>query len=301
MHRSSTQLADIREDLADFGAALAESSESEWRRKRGAGAALGLQRDRNRLARELRQRRLRIERVDVRAAAVHEQVQDALRLCGQRRFLAAPADCIDASVGAKQRCQAPRLPSHAAALQHLASGDKQILVSSSQALLNRQMRTRSSRATPARSAPKRISGCGAGPAKSSFAFQVCSPTLITGAQLKPSFSGSCRASTMKSIVSPFSTAIPLSCLRAGTVHRPRCQLAMPAGHNAPANSVAIRHRRLAVTKRSFDVQLPGTGLTQRRTTACSGCSPGFAARGASIAFPNRGAGSVAPPCQRSET
>ena len=34
-----------------------------------------------------RQRRLRIEGVDVRRAAVHEQVQDALRLGGERRLL----------------------------------------------------------------------------------------------------------------------------------------------------------------------------------------------------------------------
>ena len=79
---------------------------------------------------------------------------------------------------------------------------------------------------------------------------------MTGAQLKPSFSGSRRASTTKSIVSPFSTAMPFKLrLGARSVHRPRRQLAMPARDDPPADAVAVRHRGLAVPQRALDAQL----------------------------------------------
>ena len=102
---SSTQLADVREELADLDAALAVLLELERRRERRAGAPLGLQRDRQRLAGVLRERRLGVERVDVRRAAVHEQVDDALRLGGKRRLLR--RERIDAAIGAACSSRSP--------------------------------------------------------------------------------------------------------------------------------------------------------------------------------------------------
>ena len=87
-HRSSAQRAELREDLADFDAALAVLLEREGRLQQIAGLALRLQIARgHRLAVVLRQHRLGIERVHLRRPAVQEQVDDALRLGGKVRRL----------------------------------------------------------------------------------------------------------------------------------------------------------------------------------------------------------------------
>ena len=71
--------ADVREELADLEAALAVALERERRLHQRAGLALG--RDgaaRQRLAVVLVEHRLRIEAVDLRQPAVHEQEDDVL-------------------------------------------------------------------------------------------------------------------------------------------------------------------------------------------------------------------------------
>ena len=80
---------------------------------------------RQRLAGVLRQRRLGVERVDVRRPAVQEEVDDALRLAGKVRLLAAPADwpaaAASVAVVASSARQAERAQAHAGALQQLAA------------------------------------------------------------------------------------------------------------------------------------------------------------------------------------
>ena len=136
------------------------------------------------------------------------------------------------------------------------------------------MRTRWFRAAPARSAPRLSSGCGGGPAKSFFAFQVCRRTLITGAQLNAVVFGIARPSTMKSMMSPFSTVIPfnfVSALDPFTDHEASSPCA--AGDDAAAHAVAVRHGGLAMAKRSFDTQIFRT-----RDSSSAGSRPGSAAR-----------------------
>ena len=78
---SSITRRHAREDLADLGTALPVLSELERRSHQVARRAVGLDlRPGQRLAVVLDQHRLRIERIDVRHAAVQEQKDDALAL-----------------------------------------------------------------------------------------------------------------------------------------------------------------------------------------------------------------------------
>ena len=73
-------LGDMREDLADLQAALAMLGELERRHHQAAGLALGLDAGGRRLlAVVLRQIRLGVEGVDLRRAAVHEEMDELLR------------------------------------------------------------------------------------------------------------------------------------------------------------------------------------------------------------------------------
>ncbi len=107
-------LSDAGKQLADFDPALAAFVELEGRGHRRSRLPLrGQIGGRQRLAGVLRQRGFWIERVDVRRAAVHEQVDDVLRLGGKRRRLgherglpAPPAGCANA--GASPSCPKAR-------------------------------------------------------------------------------------------------------------------------------------------------------------------------------------------------
>ena len=112
---SSTIVADVRQQLADPGAALAVLGELEHRRdarerllpRRHAGDPLAhADRGGQLLAVVLRELRLVVEQVDVRRPARHEQVDHALGLRARSAAPAArrawPADAIDASSAAKQ-------------------------------------------------------------------------------------------------------------------------------------------------------------------------------------------------------
>jgi hypothetical protein len=72
--------ADFFEHLAHFKPALAAFGEFERRFETRAGRALRFEHVRQRLAVVLVQHRLRVERIDVRGAAVHEEMHHALRL-----------------------------------------------------------------------------------------------------------------------------------------------------------------------------------------------------------------------------
>ena len=124
-------LPDIREDFTDLDTALAELAELEWRRERGAGAALRLQRDWYRLSCEFGERGLRIEGIHMRCAAVHEQVQDAFGFGRQRRRLgserihsSAELRRLKPAAAMQSRTQGHHAHSHAAARQHFASREQ---------------------------------------------------------------------------------------------------------------------------------------------------------------------------------
>ena len=86
--------ADVREQLADLDAGLAVLLEREGRAHQRAGLAFGGNRAaRQRLSVVLVEHRLRIEAVDLRQAAVHEQKDDTL---GARRVIEPPR--VDAAV-----------------------------------------------------------------------------------------------------------------------------------------------------------------------------------------------------------
>lgn len=80
-------LGDARKQLADLDAALAVLLERKRRAKGRAGLALGREVQRNGFPVELSELGLRVERIDLRRAAVHEQEDHALGLRGQGRFL----------------------------------------------------------------------------------------------------------------------------------------------------------------------------------------------------------------------
>ncbi len=119
-------LSDIRKDFADFDTVLAVFLELKRRGERGSGAALGFQSDGNGLARELCERRLGIEGIDVGAAAVHEQVENSLRLRRLRRSLGSHRICrsrrgrLQMAGLPQQRGQGDGAHAHAAALQQFA-------------------------------------------------------------------------------------------------------------------------------------------------------------------------------------
>ncbi len=87
---------------------------------------------RQRLAGILRQRRLGIERIDVRRPAVHEQVDDALGLGRKVRRARRQRVGVDHVLGGEQAfaaeelSQAERGEAHAAAAQQLAAGEQLI-------------------------------------------------------------------------------------------------------------------------------------------------------------------------------
>src|SRR2546425_2280281 len=84
----SHALAQSREDLADLDAALPASLEGERRAHEVAGLPLGLRISaRHRLAVVLVQKRFRVERINLRQAAVQEKEDDVFGLGGEvRRF-----------------------------------------------------------------------------------------------------------------------------------------------------------------------------------------------------------------------
>ena len=130
--RSSADSATLREELADFDAALAVLPELERRRHRRAGLSLGGEvLHRQLLAGILLQRGFRIERVDVRRPAVGEDVDDALGFAGELRAAWARAGLIGALAAAdvdetglrEDARQRERAHAHAALVQELAAAE----------------------------------------------------------------------------------------------------------------------------------------------------------------------------------
>jgi hypothetical protein len=118
----------LREDLAHLDAAFTVFLELERRGKRGAGLALGAERFGQRLAGIFGQGRLGIERIDVRRAAVEEEVDDALGLAGKMRQAgrerAGGFGCIGrATFVAEQPSQAEGTEPQAAAAEHFAAAE----------------------------------------------------------------------------------------------------------------------------------------------------------------------------------
>ena len=134
-------LGGFREKLAHFDAALPVFLKLEHRRERRPGLALGPQvLRRQRLPLVLGKRGLRVERVDVRRPAVHEQVDDAL---GLRRELGQPRrQRVDLpgrrgrfrskqSGLLQQRRQRQAAHAHATAAEQIAPGKRMVIEHSS--------------------------------------------------------------------------------------------------------------------------------------------------------------------------
>ena len=123
---SSMHLGDVRKELADLDAALAVLLELERRREGRAGLALGAAGCRvgSALPAYFCQRRLGIERIDVRRAAVHEQVDDALGLGGKLRRLGQERVAARHGRGLREGRQVAQLREGEAGQPHAAAGEE---------------------------------------------------------------------------------------------------------------------------------------------------------------------------------
>lgn len=123
---------DVREEVADFDAALAVRLELEGRLKGRARLALGLEIvHRQRLAVELGEHGLGIKGVHVRRPAVGEDVDDAFglggKLRGTRGERGVVADLIGEQTRAEQLRQAQHPKAHAAAAEKIPPREEAVL------------------------------------------------------------------------------------------------------------------------------------------------------------------------------
>ena len=130
------------EQLADLQTALPVPAKLERRAHGGAGLALGAEVGaRQRLSVVLRQQGLGVERVDVRRAAVHEQVDDLLgpggelgrprgqgiERIGRRRARPRRGERSEPAVVGQHARQADEAEAHAAAVEDLATGEEGVV------------------------------------------------------------------------------------------------------------------------------------------------------------------------------
>jgi hypothetical protein len=122
---------DMREKVTDFNAAFSIFLEGKGRPESGPGFAFGRQiRLGERLAMKLVEHRLGIEGIDVRRAAIHEEMDDALRLGGKMRRLgrermhrnAGASRRFQQAVGRHEAREAEGGESHATAGEEFAAG-----------------------------------------------------------------------------------------------------------------------------------------------------------------------------------
>jgi len=103
-------LGDVRKDLADFDAALAVSLKFERGGHDRAGLAFGreVHRGRKFFAGVFRESRLGIERVEMRGAAPHEQVNHPLGLTKKLRLFGREGRIEPCRTGRRNRMRLPR-------------------------------------------------------------------------------------------------------------------------------------------------------------------------------------------------
>jgi hypothetical protein len=125
-------LGGFGKNLADLDAALPVFFEGKRRPEGRAGFAFGIEMNGDFLAVILREFGLRIEGVHVRGAAIHEKVNDALGLGGQRRVLRSQRMEVGGFGGAQAEGIAEEAPegqtahAHAATVQEIAAGKQEI-------------------------------------------------------------------------------------------------------------------------------------------------------------------------------